>query len=104
LGLGLFIGSLVVLVIGLLMVGFGWWAGSTTGSVKWNELGCGENVYNRSPEMEKQCSAATGGMIVGIGVWIVAAIFIIVGFIASIITGVKLAIDTHKSKSKKETA
>jgi|GEM_PF-4231893 len=37
-------------------------------------------------------------MFVGIGSFIVAFIFIIVGFIASIITGIKLAVDTRKRK------
>ena len=96
--LGIFIGSLAVLIIGFGLVSFGWYAGSTTGAVQYQNLGCGENIYNRSPEMEEQCSAATGGMIIGIGVWIIAFIFVVVGFIATLITGIKLAIDTRKQK------
>jgi hypothetical protein len=100
-GLGLFIGSLVVLVIGVLIAGFSWWAGVETGNKPYNDLGCGENIFNRSPELEEKCSAASGGMWVGIGSFIIAAIFIIVGFIASTIFGVKLAVDRRKSKKEK---
>jgi len=97
------VGFVIVLVIGLLIGAFGWYAGVTTGTDVYNELGCGENIFNRSPEMEKKCSAATGGQWIGIGAWILASIFIIVGFIGSIVTGVKLALDSrHSTKDAKQ--
>jgi hypothetical protein len=95
---GFFIGSFVVLIIGIIIASFSWWAGVSTGSEPYNDLGCGQNIFNKSPEMENKCSAASGGMLIGMISSIVAFIFIIVGLIASIIFGVKLAIDRRKEK------
>jgi len=95
-GLGAFIGCLVVLFIGIGIAVFAWWAGSTTGSDVYNGLNCSEYNYDRSVRQEQQCSAATGGMIVGVISGIISMIFLIVGFIGSIIFGIKLAVDNRK--------
>lgn len=100
-GVGIFIGFVAVMVIGFLIAAFAWWAGSTTGSVEWKKLGCGTNIYNRSPEMEEKCSAATGGMLVGTFSGLLAIILIIIGFVGTIIFGVKVAVDRFKSKKEK---
>ena len=79
-------------------MGFAWWAGYTTGSAEYEALKCGENIYTQNKTLQYKWGSARGGMFVGIGSFIVAFIFIIVGFIASIITGIKLAVDTRKRK------
>lgn len=96
-GLGIFIGSLSVLIIGLLIAGFGYYAGST-GSDRYNELHCSDNIYNRNSTLNELCNTQGAGIWIGLGSFVIAAIFIIVGFIATIITGVKMAVDLRKPK------
>jgi hypothetical protein len=103
LGLGIVIGSLVVLFIGILIIGFSYWAGVSTGSEPYKDLECSKHIfkYNTSPELAEKCSAAKGGMAIGIWSFIVGLIFVIVGVITSIIFGIKLAVDNrHKKKGE----
>jgi hypothetical protein len=99
---GILIGSLIVLVIGILIEVFAYWAGVSTGSEPYNELECSSHIFkfNTSPELVEKCSAARGGMQVGFVSFIIGAIFIIVGVITSIIFGVKMAVDKRKQKKE----
>jgi hypothetical protein len=94
----MFIGGIVVTIVGVLIAGFAWWAGETTGNAEWRALNCDENVYNRSPELERKCSAASGGMLIGIGSFLIAAVFLVVGVILTIVFGIKLAVDRVRKK------
>jgi hypothetical protein len=91
--LGLFIGSLVVLAIGLLVSGSGYYTGETINE-KYN-LNCGENIFDLYTE---ECHNLKYSIGTNIGIILGAGIFVLVGFTASIIFGVKLAIDTRKRR------
>ena len=97
-GLGLFIGFLSVLILGLLIGAFGWYAAMTTGHDRYVELNCAENYASSNTTLNRLCSASTGGQWVGIGAWIIAFLFIVIGFIGTLITGIKLAVDSRKEK------
>jgi hypothetical protein len=93
--LGLFIGALVVLAIGLLIAGFGYYIFHTAGQ---NTLGCKNLVGNFQTGRECGTQIIFSG--IGVGMMIAAGVFIIVGFIASIIFGVKLVKERRKKKEE----
>jgi len=93
--LGLFIGTLVVLAIGLLIAGFGYYIFHTAGK---SALGCKNLVGDFQTGRECGTQIIFSG--IGVGIMIAAGVFIIVGFITSIIFGVKLVRDRRKKKKE----
>jgi hypothetical protein len=84
--LGLLIVSLVVLAIGLMMGAIGYSLNHE--SVKtYHEMNCANSLFRGAA-----CDDRIAMMGAGIAIIVVGGIFIIVGFIASIIFGVKLVI------------
>jgi len=82
--LGLLIVSLVVLAIGLMMGAIGYSLNHE--SVKtYHDMNCGNTLFRGAA-----CDDRIAMMGAGIAIVVVGGIFIIVGFIASIIFGVKL--------------
>lgn len=93
--LGLFIGSLVVLAIGLITAGLGFYIGHTAVE-KQDALNCGNKlsyIINK-----KVCDDQTTDYGIGLGLFIGSGIFIILGLITSIIFGVKLVLVRRKKK------
>lgn len=95
---GLFIGSLVVLAIGMVMGAIGSYIGHTSNE-KYIDLNCGKNIFSNYMH-GGECDMQTAIQGAGIGVLVVGGIFIIVGFIASIIFGVKLLMERRKKNIK----
>jgi UPF0716 family protein affecting phage T7 exclusion len=93
--LGLFIGALVVLAIGLLIAGFGYYIFHTAGK---SALSCKNLVGDFQTGRECGTQIIFSG--IGVGIMIAAGVFIIVGFITSIIFGVKLVRDRRKRKKE----
>ena len=96
--LGLFIGSLVVLAIGLLMVAFAYYVANTAAE-EYDNLNCGENIFRDYFSGNRvTCNHKIRDTGVALGIIITAGIFIILGLITSIIFGVKLLVIRRKTK------
>lgn len=95
---GIIIGAIVIIVIGILIIGFSYWAGVETGSRPYKDLGCRElfGYYTNPPEVAKKCNVANAGMVIGLWSFAVGLVFIIVGVMLSIIFGIKSAVDKRK--------
>ena len=98
--LGLFIGGIVVLVIGIGIGTFAWWAGSTTGNAVYEGLDCANQSFTNNVSLAQKCSAAIGGMMIGAISGVVALLFIIVGLILAIVAGIKALVDKTKKLVK----
>jgi hypothetical protein len=94
--IGLFIGSLVVLAIGLLIAAFGYYKGATS-IEKYNALNCGENIFSNY-KSGGECDNQNVRMGFAVGFITAAGIFIMLGLTASIIFGVKLVLDRRKRR------
>jgi hypothetical protein len=91
---GLLIGSIILLAIGLLMLVYSYYVGITANE-KYTDLNCSKlNIFNNRGECDDQII----GMAVSASILFVGGIFTLVGFIASIVFGIKLFIDTRKKR------
>lgn len=101
---GIVIGAIVLIVIGILIIGFSYWAGVETGSRPYKDLGCSKNLfgYYKSQELADKCSAAKAGIEIGYWSFAVGLVFIIVGVMLAIIFGIKSAVDKRKKKANTE--
>ena len=94
--LGLFIGSLIVLAIGLVMGAIGYYMGHISNEED-IDLNCCQNPFKDYLSGNREtCNDKIRDVGIGLGIRIGSGIFIIVGFIASIIFGTRLVIDTRK--------
>jgi hypothetical protein len=98
--LGLFIGSLVVLAIGLLMAAFGYYVGNSSNE-EYIDLDSGKNIFkDYLSGNRKTCNDKIRDVGIGGGIILGSGVFVIMGLITSIIFGVKLVMERREKKEE----